>query len=324
MLLGASLLGWAQSASKRSDREEALDRILNQQGPTQPRWLRASRPCTSTKVREAAQDAAMANLASTFASARFNAGLRYVVSYFGWQWSTNDTLVRSGQRRCPPAPHLYREIAPILEKADWLGPAQESNDLRLIEQLPASSYIAARLGAYAFDDTPVSLGPLKYDQRPYLRMLLAYQGDYARPWVARAISAIAPDTKLGTSAAFLAVSIVPDRALPRVADAMRRFIAEARKRQVHHSSDHPPSRGFTIRDGDRLFELAYALSMAGPKAEPYSEPLVGLLDDKFGSGSHFGLLLLEPKGLCPVARHIGGRVAAAANAKPYCKTAEKD
>ena len=289
-----------------------------------PRWLRAGHPCNPLNAREAAQDAAMANLATTFASDRSSAGLHYVVRYFGSQWSIIDKVTFSGRRRCPPAPQFYGQIAPILERADWLRPAQESNDLELIERLPSSSYIAKRLGEKAFNGYPLTHGPLGYDNRPYQRMLLAYQGSYARPWATRALSAITPDTKLGTSAAFLAVSTVPDRALPRVADAMRRFVAEAQGRQVTVSDVHPPGQGFTIQDGDRLFELAYALSMAGPRAEPYSEPLIGLLDRKFGSGSHFGLLLHEPKGLCPVARRIGGRAAAAANAKPYCNTSEKD
>lgn len=266
----------------------------------------------------------MANLAKKFASHRSSAGLHYTVQYFGWQWWMMDELAPNKRRRCPPAMQFYAQIAPVLEKADWLGPAQERNDLKLIERLPPSSYIARRLGEKAFNGSPLTHGSLGYDNRPYLRMLLAYQGGYARPWAAQAMSAITPDTKLGTSAAFLAVSTVPDRALPRVADAMRRFIAEARGRQVTVTDLDPPGRGFTIRDGDRLFELAYALSMAGPRAQPYSEPLIGLLNDKFGSGSHFGLLLLEPKGLCPVARHIGGRAAAAANAKPYCNTIEED
>lgn len=265
----------------------------------------------------------MANLAKTFSGERSTAGLNYVVQYFGWQWSTDDQAILGKQRRCPPAPKLYAQIAPILERADWLRPAQERDDLQLIEWLPPSSYIARRLGEKAFDAYPLTRGPLNYDNRPYLRMLLGYQGAYAQPWATLALSAISADSKLGTSAAFLAVATAPDQALPRVADAMRRFIVEAQGRQVTVSNIDPPGRGFTIRDGDRLFELAYALSIAGPRAEPYSEPLIALLDQRFGSGSHFGLLLLEPKGLCPVARHIGGRAAAAANLKPYCNAPEK-
>ncbi|MEG3124842.1 hypothetical protein [Sphingomonas sp. GB1N7] len=323
MLCGAALLVWGHFEWKQGEKSKALDRSLNQEGAIKPRWIRESRPCKPPNTRELAQDTAMSNLAKTFAGKPSSAGLYYVVSYFGWHWSIIDQTTFSEQKRCPPAPDLYRQIAPILERADWLRPAQESNDLELIERLPPSSYIAKRLGETAFDAYPLTHNPLGYDNRPYLRMLLAYQGAYARPWAKRALSAITPDTKLGTSAAFLAVATVPDQALPRVAAAMRRFIAEARGRQVT-GSDIGPGQGFAIRDGDRLFELAYALSIAGPKAEPYSEALIELFDQRFGAGSHFGLLLLEPKGLCPVARQIGGRAAAAANAKPYCNVTEKD
>jgi len=320
MLLGAISLAIVQWRREQVRREAALDRSLNEEGAVAPRWIRLVRRCLPVTAREAMQDAAMADLAATFAERHDTPGLDYVIQYFGWHWALGPSATTA---RCPPAPELYGRIAPIPERADWLRYARDRNDLMLIEHLPPSPYLARRLDELAFGSDALPHSALGYDNRPYTRMLLAYQGSYARPWAAAALAAIAPDTKLGTSAAFLAVSVAPDEALPRVAAAMHRFQAEADARRVAVPNVGPADRGFATRDGDRLYELAYAMVAAGPRAEPYSDTLVKLLDQKFGVSSHFGLLLLEPKGLCPVARRIGGRAAAAANAKRYCREFER-
>jgi len=325
MLFGAALLGWAQAGWKQRQSRYSLDRILNQEGPITPRWLSELRPCSPPDARQAAQDKAMASLANLFADERDSAGLYYVVQWFGWHWRIDGKTDFNKPDRCPPASYLYGQVAPILERADWLRSAQDRFNLELIERLPASRYIAKRLGETAFNEYPLTRGPLKYDNRPYLRTLLGYQGVYARPWATKALAEIAPDTKLGTSAAFLAVATVPKQALPQVAAALRRFIVDAQVRRVTISDIKPAGSGFSVRDGDRLFELAYALSIAGPQAEPYSEPLIKLLDQKFASPAPpFGLILVEPKALCPVARRIGGRVAAAAKGKPFCNVPVKE
>ncbi len=313
MLLGAAVLAAGYYAFDWRKKAEARDEMLNGGFPDAPRWVTERRPCRAPDAQELAQDAAMARLATLFDGER-GVGLSYVQQYFGTGY-----MGFSRTSRCPPAPEFYAQIAPVLERADWLAPALEPIELRLVERLPPSPYLARRLAEKALADYPSIVGPMTYDDRPYLRMLLAYQGSHARPWAKRALAEIAPDTRLGTSAAFLAVSVAPKEALPRVSRAMAEFSATAADRQIEDKFDK--TRGFTLRDGHRLRELAYALSTAGPAAEPYSAPLIALLDQRFATGSHFGLLLVEPKELCIVADRIGGRAAAAAQAKPYCREA---
>lgn len=320
MILGAALLAAAYAWLDKRDYAGKLDQSLNQQGALKPRWLIAEHPCRRPNAEEVAHDAAMARLAEAFRAKRSNVGLGYVIDYFGADWSIDEGLRHSPPlRRCPPAPDLYARLAPILEQADWLTYQRTDDELQLVEHVAASPYLARRLAELAFGDASHT-NVLGYDDRPYFRMLLAYQGVHAKPWAPRAMREMDSGSKLGTSAAFLAVAIDPDRALPRVTAAMERLIADASRRQVVIDDISPPGNGFTVRDGDRLYELAFALSMAGSKAEPYSRPLITLLDRRFGTGSHFGLILIEPTELCAVARHIGGRAAVAADGKSFCRT----
>ncbi|KAJ8134525.1 hypothetical protein OY671_012262 [Metschnikowia pulcherrima] len=70
---------------------------------------------------------------------------------------------------------------------------------------------------------------------------------------------------------------------------------------------------------NRFYELAFALGMAGERAQPYAQPLIELLDRRVESWAPpFGMIESPPARMCPVARHIGGTVAAAAETKEFC------
>lgn len=73
----------------------------------------------------------------------------------------------------------------------------------------------------------------------------------------------------------------------------------------------------------RIFELGYALSVAGPSAQPYSQPLIEIMDRKVESfAPPFGMLSLDPYPICDVAQAIGGELKRVASSKDYCDEEE--
>jgi hypothetical protein len=70
---------------------------------------------------------------------------------------------------------------------------------------------------------------------------------------------------------------------------------------------------------NRLYELAFALGMAGEGAQPYAAPFLELLDRRVESWAPpFGMIGLPPARMCPVAQRIGGSVAEAGRTKDFC------
>jgi hypothetical protein len=211
-------------------------------------------------------------------------------------------------------------LEPIVDRAGWPQVNTEGNELRLVERLKPSTRLAGALARIAFLDwiPPAPVGSA--DSRPYARMLLAEQGDFAAPWKAEALTEIGGDTRLGTSAAYLAVSIAPVQALPKVERAMAAKLELSLERQVRAYGDRGDTQAIRPGDADRIIELAYALSMAGAAADRYSGPLLETLDHGFARPAPpFGLLVAKPKELCRVAVRIGGHTAQVASRKPACR-----
>jgi len=311
MLLGAALLAGGYIAVQQRDHATELDRKLNGEAPVSPRWLRVGRTCVTPTPEQLQRDQAMSDVARLAPATGENSSLYYAVRYFGWHWRIIGPV-----GRCAPATKYYEQLASKLERAGWPFLPEGRNDLELVEHLPPSSWLAERLAKLAFNSYPLTSEPLNYDNRPFARMLLGEQGKHALRWRAEATKEIAPDTKLGTSAAYLAVSIAPQEALPRVEQALVEMTAMALTRRVTRLGEES---AFNIRDGYRLYELSHALGRAGSQAQPFSSTIIRLLDYKFASGSHFGLLFLPPTHLCLVARQIGGRALAAARGKSFCR-----
>jgi hypothetical protein len=316
MAVGAALLTSGYFAIHQSQQRTENLRRLNDEDPLIPGWLRHERPCTALSAAQIEADRVMSDVARTFSGQPTTTGLHYAIEYFGWQWGIIGSL-----GRCPPAPDYYAQLGAILSKAQWPSLREDRNDLGLAERLPPSEWLAGALARLAFNSYPLTDGPLNYDNRPYARLLLAEQGNYAAPWQNQALKELAGDTKLGTSAAHLAVAINPGEALPRVERLMAEMTEKALARQIRRTTSGREESAITMEDGARLHELAFALSMAGSRAEPFSRPLIRLLDQDFASGSSFGLLFMPSSTLCIIAKHIGGKAAAEARSRTHCTNA---
>lgn len=314
ILAGFAVL-WGVLEFRAHQRRDTADRTLNGEGVISPNWRLANdcRPRTAVETR---RDQAVADLLDHFADKSGEPGRGYVERYFAWHWRINGP---SGS--CPPSAAHYRRLAGVLVPLGWPTLLTDRSDLELARRLPPSPALARNLAELAFAPRPLTHGPLKYDNRPFARMMLAEQGRFARPWGRRALAEIAPDTKLGTSAATLAAATVPQQAAPRIAAAITAMTHQADSRRERiEGLKGGPHIVYQVKDSERLFELVDALATAGPAAEAHSGPLILLLGRTFGSGSHFGLLPAEPTYLCAAADRIGGRAATAAGQARFCLT----
>jgi len=285
-------------------------------GPLRPIFLRDPRdtkPCPKTSNEALSLDKAMLDAERSAAALGPNNPVHnYVVSFFAWHWSL-------GRTRCPPSDEIVLQLAPFLDRIGWPRGNTELNDLRLIERLPPSEVRARGLAHIGFLDWIPPSNLQGEDSRPYARQLLADQGRFALPWGKRALLEINGSTRLGTSAAYLAVATMPDVALPKVRHTMLEKLRTSRERPVQAYQDGGEITVISSDDANRLIELGYALARGGASAEFYSQPVIQMLDEKIARAAPpFGLLAAKPTEFCRIARHIGGRAAEAAEDKPFC------
>lgn len=118
---------------------------------------------------------------------------------------------------------------------------------------------------------------------------------------------VGADTPLGRATARIAIACGEPGALETVSALMTRMLAGTGTRVIDRAT------------GDGLYDLAYALEMAGEAARPHAGPIIAMLDrDVLAPVPYYGLIARPPARLCSVAERIGGDVAAAARAKRYC------
>lgn len=301
---------------ERSNQDEKIANRLDGAGPLRPTFLRDRRDCRDLSEVDRRLDQAMLDVARVAVpdNPSFVGPVHGdVVSYFAWHWSFY------GNGRCSPSDEMVGQLAPILERIGWPQGNTPLNDLRLAERLPAGKSLANGLATIGFLNWIPPSDLKGEDARPYARQLLAEQGKFALPWSKQALNEVSGDSRLGTSAAYLAVATNPDIALPKVQQAMVEKLRHSRERQVkaYQTGGEVPS----IRpdDANRLIELGYALARAGAKAEPYSQPIVNMLAERIARPAPpFGLLVAQPTEFCRIARHIGGKAAEAAESKKFC------
>lgn len=236
-----------------------------------------------------------------------------VVSYFSWHWSFY------GEGRCPPSTKDVQRLAPILEHVGWPQPNTPLNDLRLAERLPASKSLANGLASIGFLGWIPPSDLNGEDVRPYARQLLAEQGKFAQQWGKQALDEVGGDSRLGTSAAYLAVATNPVAALPKVQQSMLDKLRRSREQRINAYRTGGEVPAIRTDDANRLIELGYALARAGNKAGPYSQPVIDMLGERIArSAPPFGLMAAQPTEFCRIAFHIGGNVAEKAKGKPFC------
>lgn len=319
LISGAGAAIAVMTSLERGHRAEQLDKVLNGGPPIRPVWLRQAAACVPADEYERERDLAMvraarASLAGRLSPDFLNPVLHYAIKYFSWHWKL------MAVKRCRPDQTLIDQLLPALEATNWPFVNTQAAELALVERMQIGSRLAHALGKIAFAPGVPPREVAMYDSRPYARMLLGDQEQFARPWAERARSEIDPDTKLGTSAAYLAVASDPGAALPLVKDAMSAKLDQSLRRQVRAYSETGETDAIRPGDADRLIELAYALGRAGQLADGYTDPLLRTLDHGFARGMPpFGLGVANATELCRVAAWIGGRTASIAQTKRACR-----
>jgi hypothetical protein len=317
LISGAAIAVMVMLRLERSSRAEQQEYVMNGGPPIRPVWLRQPRACEPPTPFERRRDEAMAQVALTSLPGHprdpINPMLSYAVKYFSWHWS----LLRFN--RCAPEQDYIDALLPALDATDWPQVNTQGNELRLVERMPRSARLAKALAAIAFSPLVPPREAEPHDSRPYARMLLGDQGEFARPWAVKARSEISGDTKLGTSAAYLAVAADARAALPQVQAAMAAKLRSSLGRQVATWKDKGEANAIRSDDADRLIELAYALAKAGPAADPYGAPILQALDHGIARAAPpFGLLFTKPTELCRAAAWIGGRTGQIAGTNLAC------
>lgn len=319
LLLGVVGGAAFQSYSEQISNKRAIKERLDGHPPHRSVFLRDNQECNPPSADQIQLDRAMLEVARASAVTEppwDSPALQYVVSYFAWHWRlTGDAR----QPRCAPTDETFAALGSLMVEASWPNGNTELNDLRLIERLPPMEERAARLARIAFLNwiPPSDVGG--EDSRPYARELLAEQGAFALPWLDEALRSIDGDTRLGTSAAYLAVALAPEQGLPMVEKAMAEMLEESHTRLIRAHSDGGRVAAIRSNDANRLIELGYALARGGHQAQSYSAPVIAMLDEVIARAvPPFGLSATAPTEFCRIARHIGGRAADAANAKPFC------
>lgn len=301
-----------------SDREQRSNYRLDGAGPIRPSFLRDKAGCNAPTEAEIRLDDAMLSAVIAAKNARHRFAdpgpvQHSVVSYFAWHWRLY------GNDRCPPTQEHIDQLAPFLDRAGWPQANTELNDLKLAERLPPSEPLAKGLANIGFLRSIPPSNSEGEDSRPYARQLLAEQGEFALQWRKQAFDELGGDSRLGTSAAYLAVATNPEAALPKVEATMAVKLRRSRARKIKAYTMGREIPALGPDDANRLIELGYALARGDAKAEPYSGPVVDMLDERIARAAPpFGLMAAEPTELCRIAFKIGGKAAEKAKSKAFC------
>jgi len=217
---------------------------------------------------------------------------------------------RRGERGdvCPPT-HLYADVASAAISAGMYDkPFLGTEPIALARRIgPESPRIVDAIIRTAFFSRPIvtSTSP---DLRGDARVLLA---DFCKLNPALTIPAFQDmsfKTRSGRAAARAAVACGNREALAVVSGWMQQLLDSARYGAIEQSKSIA------------LFDLAYALEVAGVRAQPYAGPISALLDRKIQAWAPpFGMLDISPTSMCAIAGRIGGAVAEEARAKSVCQ-----
>lgn len=239
----------------------------------------------------------------TFPSPREDEARR-AVRFFGFGWTLG--------RLCS-SDRLFEAVADAATAAGFFDERYLGEpSLWLAQQLgPRNPRIVEALARTAFSETAVPSDGLRWDLRPFARLVLGEFGRTTAPWSKRAFDEMSIRDPLTTSAALVAVGGGHPRARERTRALMNSLLG---------SVGNP----IPYRTRNRLYDLSVALAMAGPAAEPYADPLIALLGRTVESWAPpFGMIDYRPVRMCNVALRIGGRVAAVARGQDYCRKTPK-
>ncbi len=312
--LGAIAVLLIQSSNAR--KEEAYERkVFAETGDSrEPKWREhylKKVACRSVTLIEQSKDKAFLEILERkdlSAQQFFYATNYFLNGYWDDQYS-----------RCAPADAIYSRVSAAIIKYPHQGNCHPEN-IGPVSLMPPSDWMAKRLAKCAFQGEPITGTDAIYDLRVQWMQALATQDRHALPWFDQAYRNITYSSAFGRSAASVAIAADPLRALPRVSEELKRALSRAQSRQVEVYSTRGNTMAVSSEDVNALEQLAYALSIAGPDADAYAEPLREMMDLKFAlPSSPFGLLAGDLKSLCLIAGQIGGHTNQRAQSKQYCK-----
>lgn len=210
---------------------------------------------------------------------------------------------------CPPPGTFERVSAALSRSPELFAGKLQKYQIDLAARLPSPSQaIVAAIGRAAFDNRPLNnedLDPI--DLRALARSTLASFGPKAEAYADQALAQMSDVNPLGTGAAQVAAATRPDEALPRISA----FI-QARLARVPLDGPIP----WNLKN--RLYELAYAISVAGPGRRGHVASIEAIMRRKVESWAPpFGMVQLHPKRLCRTLASVAGEDRAAAF--DYCR-----
>ena len=307
------IAGWmarAEIQSAKVTRKQESLAAFDVGGAKAPLWA-AIETCRQATEAEKDQSRLALEVLQVFDSSKLDELQQAAVKYFGYPWRQRRGAADSDKLiPCPPT-ELYAAITEAAIKARvFERPFLYAKELALAEQLgPRHQQIIDATARSAFRDSEIPDDPFKTDLRPYARLILAGFGPSAsEKWANQAFAQMSSNDQMGTGAAQVAVAGGEPQALPKVKDLMEQILLAT-----------PEQKPIPRLVRNRFYELAFALGMAGERSQPYAQPLIELLDRRVESWAPpFGMIELPPARMCPVARHIGGTVAAAAETKEFC------
>ncbi|NPT44694.1 hypothetical protein GNZ12_25940 [Paraburkholderia sp. 1N] len=216
-----------------------------------------------------------------------------------------------GPRVCSP-PEIYARVASAFAG----NPIKGRFDLYEIElashmQLPPVEVVDA-VAQVAFEARPVIdddiAGQVNGDIRPIARTVLAGFGRQSAKYASMAFDQVSSENSLGTGAAQVAAAGGHPEALSRIESLMNQLLASV-----------PDDKPIPLTTRDRLYELAWAISVSGDSAKDHVDPLIRLMGKQVQSGAPpFGLLSLHPKRMCAVLFKIYGEDTHVTSKFPYC------
>jgi hypothetical protein len=202
-------------------------------------------------------------------------------------------------RVCAPR-DIYLRVARLPIWQNELKNRVSETHLELFSKLPeVNDDIVNAVGRAAFDTQPLQ-GIIRFkDIRPYARTILAGFGTRAAAYSAQAFDTMSNADSLGTGAAQIAVATRHPDVLPRVKLLMDELLSSV-----------PADKTIPFNSRNRLYELAYAISLGGDDAKAYAAPVKTLMARKVQSwAGHYGMLDLRPKRMCAILERIEGSTA---------------
>ena len=309
VVAGVFTAGWsARDAFPRPKPGRDLT-ALDVGGARAPLWATLD-PCRDPNAIEQRQHQVALEVLEVFDADWLNPLQRGAIRHFAYPWEQRRGATRDEKSLpCPPLA-LHARVATAALKAGVFGRSfLYADGIALAQQLgPRDPQIVSAVARSAFLDHAIPDDPFGADLRPYARLVLAEFGSAAREWAELAMAQISAANQLSTGAAQVAVAGGAPQALPEVQRLMEQLISAT-----------PRDKLIPRLTRNRIYELAFALGMAGEGAQPYAGPLVELLDRRVASWAPpFGMIESPPARMCPVAERIGGTVAEAARTKDFC------